>query len=97
MPTKYHLMQTLECWSFKWIGQSLETCDGCGKPYWEHTHMETGGTSLFRWVNVLISDTAAQQARDIWEGYGGRHIPYRSPEAAQNAARRDAANRNRAS
>lgn len=27
-----------ECEGFKWIGQALNHCDGCGKPYWEHTH-----------------------------------------------------------
>lgn len=24
------------CKGFQWIGQSLEHCDGCGEPYWEH-------------------------------------------------------------
>jgi predicted amidophosphoribosyltransferase len=26
------------CKGFRWIGQSWEHCDGCGKPFWEHTH-----------------------------------------------------------
>jgi hypothetical protein len=25
-----------DCPGFKWIGQSFATCDGCGKPAWEH-------------------------------------------------------------
>jgi hypothetical protein len=26
------------CPAFRWIGQSFATCDGCGEPYWDHTH-----------------------------------------------------------
>ena len=26
------------CEGFRWIGQSFASCDGCGQPYWEHTH-----------------------------------------------------------
>lgn len=90
--TKYHLMQTLECWSFKWVGQSLETCDGCGRPYWEHTHWETYGGHGREWRNVLITDEMAQRARDIWEGYGARNVahPHFSPEAYAGAARKRA-------
>lgn len=28
------------CKGFRWIGQSFEHCDGCGKPYWEHAYDE---------------------------------------------------------
>lgn len=27
-----------ECRGFQWVGQSFAHCDGCGQPYWEHTH-----------------------------------------------------------
>lgn len=27
---------TPDCPGFQWIGQSFATCDGCGKPAWEH-------------------------------------------------------------
>jgi len=27
---------TKECRAFQWIGQSIATCDGCGKPIFEH-------------------------------------------------------------
>lgn len=27
------------CRGFRWIGQSFATCDGCGKPAWEHDGM----------------------------------------------------------
>lgn len=26
------------CKGFQWIGQSFASCDGCGKPYWEHDY-----------------------------------------------------------
>jgi hypothetical protein len=26
------------CRGFRWIGQSFTHCDGCGLPFWEHTH-----------------------------------------------------------
>lgn len=26
------------CRGFQWVGQSFASCDGCGLPYWEHTH-----------------------------------------------------------
>lgn len=29
-----------DCRGFKWIGQSFASCDGCGRPAWEHEGME---------------------------------------------------------
>jgi hypothetical protein len=26
------------CWGFRWVGQSLTTCDTCGDPYWVHDY-----------------------------------------------------------
>lgn len=30
------------CPAFQWIGQTLDHCDACGHPYWEHTHEDVG-------------------------------------------------------
>jgi hypothetical protein len=41
---------TPSCRGFRWIGQSFATCDGCGKPAWEHDGMlrlREGATVLF--------------------------------------------------
>ncbi len=27
-----------ECVAFQWIGQPITSCDGCGKPAWEHDY-----------------------------------------------------------
>jgi hypothetical protein len=88
MPTKYELMQTLECPAFRWIGQSLESCDGCGLPYWEHTHTEGASEKgLHHSHRRIISDTEAQRAKDIWDGYGTRRTPFQSPAARWGAGR----------
>ena len=28
--------EAAKCRGFRWIGQSFATCDGCGRPAWEH-------------------------------------------------------------
>lgn len=41
-----------QCFAFRWIGQPFSSCDGCGRPYWEHTHMETFRDG--RWFRQII-------------------------------------------
>lgn len=31
--------QAADCRGFRWIGQSFASCDGCGRPAWEHDGM----------------------------------------------------------
>lgn len=40
-PIPYVLAEPAEaaCDGFRWIGQPLSTCDGCGRPAWEHAGM----------------------------------------------------------
>lgn len=72
------------CRIFAWIGQSFESCDGCGKPYWEHLFDPTygGETGTYRvkhyveyqdrweWrrVNPITPDGRAA-TRAKWDGY----------------------------
>lgn len=56
------------CRGFRWIGQSFASCDGCGKPAWEHDGMlglREGMTAL----SVGAGD-------DVWEV-----IPWKPGEA----------------
>jgi hypothetical protein len=32
------------CVIFQWVGQSLESCDGCGNPIWAHLYHPPNGT-----------------------------------------------------
>lgn len=34
------LLNAAECKGFQWIGQTWDSCGGCGGPYWYHTHIE---------------------------------------------------------
>lgn len=48
------------CEAFEWVGQSFKYCDGCGGPYWEHTH---------EWRHsgkVPISAEDAQRVKEKW-------------------------------
>jgi hypothetical protein len=50
------------CKGFQWIGQEWDSCAGCGRPYWEHTHMENRARDSRpfddEWEYELISDWA---------------------------------------
>lgn len=60
------------CEGFKWIGQSFAHCDGCGLPYWEHTHDQQldRDKSPFDgnnpWVLVPITPEQAASCRARW-------------------------------
>ena len=60
------------CDGFKWIGQSFAHCDGCGHPYWEHTHdsrLRKGAGpfgSKNDWEFVLITPEQADACRSRW-------------------------------
>lgn len=56
------------CDGFRYIGQPLSSCDGCGRPYWEHTHdrqMRPGAGPFDPdpWVLVPITVEKAQAMR----------------------------------
>lgn len=56
------------CKGFQWIGQSLEHCDRCGQPYWEHTHNEEfnrdkGPFDEDCWIYVPISDESKARVK----------------------------------
>jgi len=59
------------CAGFQWIGQSFAHCDGCGRPYWEHTHdrqiqKDAGPFDLGGWVLVPITPEQADACRRRW-------------------------------
>lgn len=55
-----------ECFAFRWIGQSLAYCDGCGHPFWVHTHMEVGGQRLFYSRRYVIQADEREAVRRKW-------------------------------
>lgn len=59
-----------ECFAFQWIGQSFASCDNCGKPYWEHTHVagpRPGGSPFDgRTFHRLIPKAEAEWVRAKW-------------------------------
>jgi hypothetical protein len=59
------------CEAFQWVGQSFASCDGCGRPYWEHSHIEQAGEGSGpfapEWVRVPITAEDAYQVRRKWE------------------------------
>lgn len=72
------------CYIFAWIGQSFESCDDCGKPYWEHLFDPVYGGSKgtyrvkaytayndkWHWKPVNpISPDSREKTRRKWEGY----------------------------
>lgn len=50
------------CKGFRWIGQSWDCCDGCGKPYWEHAYNQEFNRNMDPfgnedcWLYVPISE-----------------------------------------
>jgi hypothetical protein len=72
------------CYIFAWVGQSFESCENCGKPYWEHLFDPTYGgekgayrikvylSYLDAWVwekvNPITPERRAK-TRAKWEGY----------------------------
>jgi hypothetical protein len=73
-----------DCLIFQWIGQSFESCDGCGKPYWEHLYDPAYGGSKgefrvkvyvkyadkWEWRRVtVITPDKREATREKWEGY----------------------------
>jgi hypothetical protein len=53
------------CYGFRWIGQSFKFCDGCGEPYWDHTHNETWRDG--RMFRRVISEEMAYSCYLRWE------------------------------
>lgn len=59
------------CEGFQWIGQTFASCDGCGHPYWEHTHdsqIKRDGTPFGpnQWALVPITPEQAEACRRRW-------------------------------
>lgn len=69
----YERMQALvaagQCYAFRWMGQSLEYCDGCGQPFWEHSHDERGTGRLGYHRRVIITDKQRERVMKKWKGY----------------------------
>lgn len=63
-----------DCAGFQWAGQQLSTCEGCGHPYWEHTHEELPLSNAgpigpaSDWIQVEITDGQRATARAKWGG-----------------------------
>ena len=56
------------CKGFQWIGQSFEHCDGCGEPYWEHTHdqqfnRDKGPFDEDCWLYMPITDESKAKVK----------------------------------
>jgi len=52
------------CAGFEWLGQSFATCDGCGRPYWEHEFdmvLGNGG-----WERTPITPEVAASVKAKW-------------------------------
>lgn len=63
------------CKGFRWIGQSWATCDGCGRPAWEHDGMSVlaegfspFGTSEMAWEVRPWEPGQAEAIRRNWGG-----------------------------
>lgn len=70
-PTTYDVMATAPCPAFRWIGQSFTSCDGCGKPYWLHSHdarlpKGAGPFGPTRWRHVVITRERARAVERKW-------------------------------
>ena len=64
------------CKGFQWVGQSFEHCDGCGEPYWEHTHdqqinRDKGPFDEDPWLYVPISNESKAKVKARYR----RHDP----------------------
>lgn len=61
-----------ECRGFKWIGQSFASCDGCGKPAWEHegiARIKQGGGPFGGpdwWYTDPFKPGEADRIRERW-------------------------------
>jgi hypothetical protein len=79
------------CYIFKWVGQSFESCDECGKPYWNHLFRPAFGGSkgdyrikkyskrfkCWVWTPVYPITAEEREATKIkWEGYNARQGVY---------------------
>jgi len=57
------------CKGFQYVGQSMEHCDGCGQPYWEHAYYQQPkpGTGLFdegdHWDYVPITEESKAKVK----------------------------------
>lgn len=62
-----------DCRGFKWIGQAFSACDGCGHPFWLHTHEErlAPGAHPFGpasdWIQMPISQERKVAVRAKWD------------------------------
>lgn len=68
IPSAYDRMNNDTCPAFQWIGQSFAHCDGCGKPFWLHSHESrvVGGPFSGRWRHIPISTARAEGVRRKW-------------------------------
>ncbi len=62
-------MKDEPCDGFQWLGQPLWSCEGCGWPYWEHTHDLTIDRAVGPFgppIRVPISSESADAVRRKW-------------------------------
>lgn len=59
-------MSEKPCAAFEWICQVLYSCDGCGNPFWTHTH-ESRVRDKGRRFHKSISREFAERIRANWE------------------------------
>jgi hypothetical protein len=74
----------VSCRVFAWIGQSFESCENCGKPYWDHKYNAVYGGSKssvrikiyqswskkWYWRPVtIITPESAEATKAKWDGY----------------------------
>lgn len=65
--TLYQKMQELRCFSFYWVGQAWSHCDRCGKPYWEHTHVNISSRKGVQFSkNVIILENVKILVKEGW-------------------------------
>lgn len=60
------------CKGFRWVGQSFKHCEGCGRPFWEHTYdtrMRDGAGPFDEdpFEYVLITDEQKAACRAKWD------------------------------
>ena len=68
MPKPVSPWTGLECFAFRWIGQAPTSCDGCGQPYWDHTHVEVQhANGKLGWsLRKVISDENRADVKRKW-------------------------------
>ena len=48
------------CVAFEYLGQPITSCDGCGRPAWEHDWRDGAGGVHYPWSNAVIGSWLAK-------------------------------------